>query len=159
MTSKQPVDRFNAAIVEIINSFNLLDHNLGLSIAHLDSPGHSTDAYSKVSGMNVKAKVAYLTEKLRSHPDHCHVVDQEEYLAWCSEADKARYNRNRYLHGQWAFLGHLDKPVEFCAPVWMREKLGKDWKERLTLEELEEAVNELKRCAYAFITIREKNRF
>ena len=113
MTTKQPIDRFNASIVEIINSFNLLDHNLGLSLAHLVSPGSFTEAYSKIFNMSVKTKITNLTKKLRSHPEYRHIVDQQEYIAWCSSTEKTRYNRN--LHGVWAFKvtyssGRLDFP-------------------------------------------------
>ena len=87
------------------------------------------------------------------------LVELEEYKTWVKRAERTRYNRNRYLHGRWAFLWHLEKPVEFVSPIWMRDKLGSDGYERMTLEEFEVAVDELRECSKEFINIREKHQF
>jgi hypothetical protein len=151
--------RFNAAIVDIVNWFNLLDENLGLSISHLEKPGKSPEAYLKISKMGSKKKIAYLTKKLSEHPRLKKLVNEESYTSWLSLAETARFNRNRYLHGRWAYLWHLDRPVEFVSPVWMEAKLGNQANERMTLEELESRAKDLKACCEAFLYIRDKNRF
>ena len=76
---------------------------------------------------------------------------------WCKDAHEKRHERNMYMHGQWAFLPHLEEAVEFTIAPWMKEKYAGIYPgTRFSLSHLEMVVSDLQSCFKSLQSLRRK---
>ena len=148
---KEPVsnDKFNALIVEYLNTFNYLELNVGLCIRYI-SEMDLESANTKIGKMSFERKLEYLMSILNKDIG-------EDLRLWCEEAHSKRHERNMYMHGQWALFPYYDECVEFSIAPWVRERYEKIYPgSRFSIEKLETVVSDIKHCFEEFQKLRRK---
>ena len=150
--------RFNSALIKFFHYFNLLETNIGLCISFLLEPSDPKASYSRLANMTVEQMMMKLKDLFQHQVT---VKDESSIVAfneWYEIASKVRYIRNRYVHGNWEYLpNRLEKPVGFRAPPWMRDRLGDDASEIMSIKKIESIADEMKRIFEMFIDIRKKH--
>ncbi len=81
--------------------------------------------------------------------------NHQELEVWCESAHQMRHQRNKYIHGHWSLLPHIENGVELCVAPWVKEKYGGSL--RMSLKELNKIVQEIKDCFEQLRMIRDKN--
>ena len=143
-------DRFNSLLVEYLNTFNLLELNVGLCISHL-SKIEQHEIYKKINKMSFEKKLEYLLELTSSEEN------KQDLYFWCKDAHSKRHERNMYMHGQWYLIPHLDQCVEFRIAPWVKDKYANVYPgSRFTFHQLESIVTSMKSCLEAFFDLRKK---
>ncbi len=150
--------RFARAIVKLLKHFNLLDINVGLCISHLANPGNPQASYPRLAKQTSQERFDELRELVATGIGSPTKVDREDFNIWLVDATRVRSIRNRYVHGNWEHLAHRpNAPVSVSAPVWMREKLGSETDETMTLDHLENVAEEVAQVFKRFMEIRRRH--
>jgi hypothetical protein len=144
-------NKFNSLLVEYLNTFNIIELNVGLCIRYL-SGLDIQNMDNKISKMSCESKIEYLL-KLTSSDD-----DKKDIYTWCQKAHEKRHERNMYMHGQWRFIPHLEENVELRIAPWVVEKYKDIYPgTRITLQNLEDIVLDIKDCFKQFNVLRTKH--
>ena len=114
------INQFNSLLVDYLNTFNILETNIGLCISRLENNGIDA-AYNKLKNLSCEKKIDYLYKIVRTEKK---IKDIKELEDWCINAHKARNERNKYIHGCWSYLPHLEESVELVVSPWQKEKYG-----------------------------------
>jgi hypothetical protein len=150
-----PELQLSNAIFRLVKYFNLIEENVGLCISYLENPADPKATYGKLAKLSAERKIDWLRDLLGS----CELISEQgvrEFEKWCDLAAQARSIRNRYVHGHWVYLPlRSDKPVDFQAPAWMRDKPGHESK-AMSFAELETVVDEMKGIFDEIKRIRDK---
>jgi len=153
-----PEVRFTSALARLLKYFNLLEENIGLCIAHLVNSSNPKASYPLLARMTAEQKMDRLREIFVSGEVIADNVSILEFEEWFELAARARSIRNRYVHGHWEYLPmRSQKPVGVRAPAWMREKLGHEAEETMSLTDLEAVVDEMESVFDGFMRIRKKH--
>jgi len=148
--SNDLMNKYNSLLVDYLRYFNLLELNVGLCIRRLSGIDES-EIHRKLDKMSFEKKLEYLLELSSKEND-------SELKNWCKEAHARRQERNMYMHGQWAFIPHLEEGVEFLLAPWVEEKYCNIYPgKRFTLEKLESIVLDIRACFNDFNKLRDKN--
>ena len=107
-------DKFNSLLVEYLNTFNLLETNIGLCISHLEDSSIE-DNYKLLAKTSCEKKIEYLYEIVKSEKILNSDSDLQALEEWCINAHKMRHQRNKYIHGHWSFLPHLENGVKLTV--------------------------------------------
>ena len=150
----EPIDEFNSLLVEYLNFFNLLEENVGLCISHLEDSSIE-DSYKVLEKTSCKKKIENLYEIVNQKKILKSESNLQELKDWCESAHQMRHQRNKYIHGHWTYLPHLENGVELRVAPWVKEEYGGS--ERLSLQELSIIVREIKDCFEQLMLIRQKN--
>ena len=150
----EPTDEFNSLLIEYLNTFNLLEENVGLCISHLDEKSKE-DSYKSLAKSSCEKKIEDLYEIIKSEKILISKSNLQELKDWCKSAHQMRHQRNKYIHGHWTFLPHLENGVELSVAPWVNEIYGGS--ERMSLQELSNIVQEIKDCFERLVVIRRKN--
>ena len=148
------IERFNSLLVEYLNTFNLLETNVGLCISHLVDSSVE-ESHKLLARTNCEGKIKRLHEIVKSRNILKSKINFQELEDWCADAHQKRHQRNKYIHGHWTFLPHLENGVELNVAPWIKEKYGAS--ERMSLQELDVIVHELKDCFRQLMAIRQNN--
>ncbi len=147
--------RFALAITSLLKSFNFLELNVGLCIAHLENISNPRAIYPELAKMSAEAKLDRLQSLLTKEERLIDPIIKSEVIKWFARAHNARYIRNRYVHGHWDYLPlRAERPVEFQAFPWMEDRLGDDARQQMTLADLECVATDLEEVFQAFMRIR-----
>ena len=142
-------ERFNRLLVDYLNTFNLLELNVGICIRSMWDL-KTRDADRKLERMNFDIKLEHLIKLAWNE-------QRSDLLAWTKAAHEKRHERNMYVHGIWACLPHLERGVEFIVAPWMKAKYEAVYPgERFTLEVLEGIVQDIKSCFSELQSLRRK---
>ncbi|MDF2182607.1 hypothetical protein [Neptuniibacter sp. CAU 1671] len=142
-------NKFNNLLADYLNTFNFIELNVGLCIRHL-SPLGLEESDKKLEKMSFERKLECLM-------DLSPVDSKRDLHEWCADAHEKRHERNMYMHGQWAFLPHLEEGVEFLIAPWMKQKYAAVYPgSRFSLEHLEIIVSELQACFKSLQLLRRK---
>jgi len=145
----QLVRKFNGLLVDYLNTFNLLELNVGLCVRFLSSLD-TEDANKKLEKMSFEKKLEQLLDLTASE-------NGSEIHKWCEEAHAKRHERNMYMHGQWEFFPHLDESVEFSIAPWVKEKYSSIYPgNRFSLQKLESIVLDIKASFQQLMLLRRK---
>jgi hypothetical protein len=108
--------------------------------------------------MTVERKMEHLRELFKSNGIVSGKGAAFEFEKWFQSASKARALRNRYIHGIWEYLPtRFEKPVGVRAPVWMKEKVGTEGAETMSLDELEGVADEVGSVFEELMRLRRKH--
>ncbi|MEH6626552.1 MAG: hypothetical protein V7739_08910 [Motiliproteus sp.] len=148
-----PIDQFNSLLVEYMNTFNLLEGNVGSCIVFLEDSSREDSFQSLAKANCVKKieklyKIVHLNNLLKS------AKRLSELEKWCKNANQMRHRRNYYIHGVWSYIPHLDR-VELNVAPWFRQ--GYDGSTKMTLQDFKVVVQEIKDCFHKLLEIRAKN--
>lgn len=142
-------NQFNSLLAGYLNTFNFIELNVGLCIRSL-SPLGIDESDRKLAKMSFEKKLEYLI-------DLSPIDSKNDLHAWCANAHDKRHERNMYMHGQWAFLPHLEEGVEFHIAPWMKEKYAAVYPgSRFSLNHLERVVSDLQACFKSLQLLRRK---
>jgi len=159
LIEEDPNARFEKAMFNLLRSFNYIDHNLGLSISFLAEPRSPKSTYNKLSNISFDQRMKWFKKLITANEVVGEKV-KEEFVKWTISADKARELRNMYVHAIWRFNPSMrGKPVNISSPIWMRDKLGDDVSQDLSLDELERNAADVDKIFKDFIKIRRKYNF
>ncbi|HKJ80827.1 MAG TPA: hypothetical protein VJ954_02290 [Ignavibacteriaceae bacterium] len=150
------LQRFNSALIRFFCNYNLLETNIGLCISHLWEPADPSTTYSRLANMTMEQMMMKLKDLFMSEINQEGVDSVNNFNDWYEKASNARYIRNRYVHGHWEFL-RGEKPIKVSAPPWMKERMGEDASEYMTIDELEAIAEQMKSIFEAFMLIRKKH--
>lgn len=157
---QDPNARFEKAMFNLLRSFNFIDHNLGLYISFLAEPQSPQDTYKKLSNISFDQRMKWFEKLLTERELNISEKAKEEFTNWLAHADKARKLRNVYVHAIWRFNSMMhSKPVSISSPAWMREKLGDEMSQEMSLEELESKATMVEKVFKDFMKIRNKHNF
>lgn len=150
--------RFARSIVKLLTYFNLLDTNVGLCLSHLVSPDNPQASYSRLASQTSQQRFDDLKRFVAKGIGSPTSVDRAEFEKWLIDATRARSIRNRYIHGNWEYLPNRPHaPVGVSAPAWMRDKLGAEAYEAMTLDQLEGIADEIAQIFARFMEIRRRH--
>jgi len=154
--NKKPesAEEFNSLLVEYLNTFNLLEKNVGLCISHLEDSS-TEDVYKSLANTSCEKKIENLYEIVKTKNLLKSDGNLKELKDWCENAHQMRHQRNKYMHGHWSFLPHLEHGVELNVAPWVKEKYGGS--ERMSFQDLNAIVQEIKECFKQLCDIRRKN--
>jgi hypothetical protein len=134
--------RFEKAMFDLLRNFNFIDLNLGLCISFLASRNDPQSTYKKLASISFDQRMKWFEKSLHSEQTSLSEKAIGEFNKWLIDADQARKLRNIYVHAIWRFFPDvLGKPVRISSPVWMKEKLGDDLYQQLSIDELEAKVS------------------
>lgn len=150
----EPIGTFNSLLVEYLNTFNQLEKNVGLCIARLEDSSIE-DGFKKLATTNCEMKIEKLYKFVKSKKILKSESNLQELKDWCESAHQMRHQRNKYIHGHWTFLPHLENGVELSVAPWVKEIYGGN--ERMSLQELSNIVQAIKDCFEQLVLIRRKN--
>jgi len=154
---QDPNARFEKAMFNLLRSFNYIDHNLGLSISFLAEPRSPRNTYKKLSNISFDQRMKWFDKLLTESEITISEKAKDELTNWLVHADKARKMRNVFVHAIWRFNPMMiGKPVSITSPTWMREKLGDEINQELSLEELESKATVVEKVFKDFVKIRNK---
>ena len=153
--SIEPTDKFNSLLVEYINTFNLLEGNVGSCITTLADSSREY-SYKLLAKTSCEKKIENLYKIVQSKDTLKNTRNLKELEEWCENAHKMRYQRNHYMHGVWSYLQHHDRVELYLAP-WFREKF--EGSTKMTLQEFADIVQGIKDCFQQLMAIRQKNGF
>ena len=105
---------------------------------------------------NCEEKIKNLFNLVKSKNILKDVKNLKELEDWCENANQMRHQRNKYIHGHWAFLPHLENGVELTVAPWVKLKYGGS--ERMSLQELRTIVQEITICFEQLMVIRKSLR-
>ena len=156
LIEEDPNARFEKAMFNLLRSFNFIDLNLGLSISFLAEPRSPQSTYNKLSNISFDQRMKWF-KKLITVNEVVGEKAKEEIEKWLISADKARELRNVYVHAVWRFNPSMrGKPVNISSPIWMRDKLGDDVSQNLSLDELDRNASDVDKVFKDFLKIRKK---
>lgn len=148
--------RINAALGQIVRSFNYLEMNLGLCLRFLENPDDisASHAYLNRAGMSQTIK------RLKKLLDECeHIPDTLEYDEWMERAEEIRSLRNYYVHATWEYFSlHKEAPLRFWIPPWRKESIEGRAQGTMRIEDLEADANRVETAFNDFMAIRKKYR-
>lgn len=156
---QEPNARFEKAIFNLLRSFNYIDLNVGLLISSIPENGGSLVTYKKLSNQSFDQKMRWFKSLLEEGQLHHHLGEKgiSEFEEWYLHAHEARKLRNRYVHAIWSFFPmRHGSPVSISSPVWMKDILGKEMEEAMSLDELEEKTSMVEKVFKDFWNLRQK---
>lgn len=151
------IEEFNSLIVEYLNYFNLIEINVGLCIAHLETLDRDA-IYKKLARLSFEKKIECLYSLTSNNVVIADKNGLKEIEDWCSKAQTERHQRNRYMHGHWCYLPHLEEGVELNIPPWFREKYSESHEKRMSMDKLRKIVEGIRSCFNELNVIRDKFR-
>lgn len=149
----ESIDKFHSLLVEYLNTFNLLEMNVGACISFLETSSRE-DSYLSLAQTSCKRKIENLYEIVKTTKILKSSRNLQELEEWCENAHQMRHQRNYYIHGVWSFVPHLDR-VELNVAPWFKGKY--EGGSRMNLHEFSIIVQELTDCFIKLKQIREKN--
>jgi hypothetical protein len=159
MIEQDPNARFEKAIFNLLRSFNYIDLNVGLLIAGIlrQMPRH--EILKKLSNRTFNDKMKWFDSLLNEGPLQFHIGENgvTEFKEWFAQAHQARELRNRYVHAIWRFYPlRKGSPVSISSPAWMKDILGDQLEESMTLEDLESKASMVEKVFEDFCRLRKK---
>ena len=152
-----PNARFEKSMFDLLRNFNFIDLNLGLCISFLASNNDPQSTYKKLASISFDQRMKWFEKLIYSEQTSLNKKAIGEFNKWLIDADQARKLRNIYVHAIWRFYPDvLGKSVSISSPVWMKEKLGEDLHQQLSLDELEAKVSMVSNVFKNYIKLREK---
>ena len=112
--------------------------------------------YIKLAYLSFEKKIEYLYKLIKAKKIVTSGEELVELEDWCRKAHNARHERNRYMHGIWSFLPHLENGVEVNITPWAKSKYGASHKNRMSLNDLRGIVKSMWTCHTEFLAIRDK---
>lgn len=153
MTSNEEIELFLSKFVrEYIFHFNMLERNIAYSIRQVRKQNSGSVSIENLLALPFSKKISKLKIIISEQSLN---TDFGELL---KAIDHCRTMRNRLVHGHWAALCHLDKPIRFDAfqiNSSQQSKVEGDY----TIESLSEELIELKKVAEDFSRLRHKYEF
>ena len=144
--------RLHKALFEVMNTHSMLDHNLGLCLSHLRTPGSPTESHKYLSTRSCAQKIDALLELLReSFPQAA-----QSFEAWAEQASSMRAIRNTFAHGSWEILPMRDRPIGVRIPKWVSntEEISNEF----TIEEMEDIASQMQAHFRSFMSWRRSNK-
>jgi hypothetical protein len=151
--------RFEKAIFNLLRNFNFIDVDVGLLISTIAVPPFSPEIYKKLSRKTFDQRMKWFRKLLKSPEMRQRLGDNgtSEFETWFLRAHNARELRNRYVHGIWRFYQkRVGSPVSISFPIWMKDILGGELEEAMSLDELEAKAVMVEDVLKDFIRIRNK---
>ena len=150
--------RFSLALVRLLNTYNYLDLNLGLSIRFLENPSNPEASDKKLANMTTEQKLV-LWQSLLVKGEWVTTPEQlSELEDWAKRANTSRHTRNRYVHGRWQILPlRQEKPVGLAVPPWWKDKTDAEVTDYMSLDELESVADEMEDMFKEFNQLRNKH--
>lgn len=148
---------FSVALVRMLRHFNMLELNVGLTVAKLCKWADPESPSPRLSTMSLEKKVV----EFRRLSEKCNLIrsdaQREELERWSARVDDVRSVRNVYAHGHWDLLPlRAEHPVSLFAPPWMHKKLGITSEIKMTLGDLQRKALLAENVGRDFMTIRRK---
>ncbi len=138
--------------LEFMNTFNLLDTNLTLCIGFLLTGGAPSLAYPLVTKLSVHGKMQYLKDAINSDLFEDQTEMVEKFNSWLTLAQKAKGQRNDYVHGRWRInRSNRDLRVCFEPQFWTKAKT-----EMFSMEEFRTIVSQMLNILEKFHVLRKK---
>ena len=147
----------SVALVRFLRHFNLVDLNLGLSIAWLAKLTDPKSAAPKLESMTLERKL----REFRRLANKCGLTrsekERKDLEDWSTRFTVLRSLRNVFVHGHWDLLPLREEhPVSLVIPPWMQEKLGTSPEIKMTLNELRGRALQMEGLFLEFMKLRRK---
>ena len=160
LIEQDPNARFEKAIFNLLRNFNFIELNVGLLIASIpEQLLDRQDILKKLSNKSFDKKMKWFSSLLKEEILHVHIGEKgiSEFDEWTLLAHEARELRNRYVHAIWRFNpSYKGSPVSISSPVWMKDILGDELEELMSLDELELKVSMVEKVFQDFWKLRQK---
>ena len=156
---QDPNARFEKAIFNLLRSFNFIDLNVGLLISAIPGQSSHQEIYKKLSTKSFDQKMKWFKSLLEDGQLHTHLGEKgiSEFEDWYLHAHQARELRNRYVHAIWRFNPiRQGSPVSISSPVWMKDILGVELEEIMSLDEVEAKASMIEKVFQDFCQLRKK---
>jgi hypothetical protein len=159
MIEQDPNARFEKAIFNLLRGFNYIDLNVGLLIASTPGQIPRQEIFKKLSNTSFDKKMKWFKFLLKEGPLYLHIGEKgiSEFEEWFLQAHEARKLRNRYVHAIWRFNSmRKGSPVSISSPEWMKDILGDELEEIMSLDELELKASMVEKVFQDFRQLRNK---
>ncbi len=151
--------RFEKAMFNLLRNFNLIDDNIGLLISSILGNSDIQETYKKLSKKTFNQKMTWFYSLLEVGELHDYLGEKgiSDFKKWFLQANEARKLRNRYVHAIWRFNPMMvGKPVSISSSAWMKEIIGSELEEKMSLNELEKKTSMIEKTFNDFWNLRKK---
>jgi hypothetical protein len=151
---------FSSTLTRFLMFFNMLETNVGLCISFLVNHTDPKASYPFLNRLNAQGKMDVLKELVT----YKGLTAEEQFTAdfneWFKLASQTRVARNRYVHGYWDVMPHVEKPIRFHPTDWTSkmsgEKKDKAAVQEMNLDEFKAIADEMESVFEKFGSLRKK---
>ncbi len=145
---------FSKALARYLRASNLIELNLGATLAALLAPGEPKSAYPKISKMQMEQKLREFKKRVSNLPQTDEST-RKQIVLWLDGAEAARTERNLYVHGFWDLLPAREAaPISVHVHPWMLDRLGYDSETKMSISDLSDAASRLEKLLSDFLQIK-----
>ena len=145
------------AFFKYVNLFNLLERNIVLCISGLHNGPDREAVMARLAGLTMHGKMEALRTLITDGQVTSDRRRRDDFDRWFQFAVKSKASRNRYVHGCWDVIPHLEKPIRFEANQWYNGKSGALTTEEMTLDEFLRLMNEMAEVFDQFSVLRRRH--
>lgn len=153
--TKQIEAALSIAVLRLLKWFNYLELNLGLSLSSLINEAAPKETYGAISNMSLEKKLGKFIKLVEA--DERLNTERIDLQEWVDRTNRARYVRNSFVHGSWEILPlRSNEPIKLRLPPWIAEDKSEYGRRGLTIQDVEQAADEMGQVFGQFMHIRKR---